>query len=102
MNNWGKAWEILSKKIPMVIAFIFASLISFCFIKDIIVGWMCAIIAIVHSFLIIKIDHYENIIKQKDNQIEGYDGIKKIGEKNIKDTLKKYNGNDIPDETKIN
>lgn len=101
MDGWGKAWEILSKKIPIVIAFIFASLISFCFIKEI-VGWVFAIIAIVHSFLIIKIDHYENIIKQKDKQIKGYKGIDDLSQDNIKDTLKKYNGNDIPDETKIN
>jgi hypothetical protein len=98
--NLEKTWEKLSEKVPMVIAFVLGSIILFFINKDTI-GTVFGIVAVVHSFLIFRSEHYEKIIKQKDGQIAGYIRIDRLGQRHMEDTLNlKENSQDLS-ETRI-
>lgn len=68
-DNWKT--EII-KKLPWSATFLIAAFCFFKFTDQVLVAWICFIVAIIALFLVIRFEYYEKIIDRQEGQIKFY------------------------------
>lgn len=68
-DNWKT--EII-KQLPWSATFLIAAFVFFKYTDQVLVAWICFIVAIIALFLVIRFEYYEKIIDRQEKQIKYY------------------------------